>query len=444
MQPDQPLQNQASPEPTAAEPLDPSAFAISRLSETRPLTSDDLALVDRVGQRLNIELRAALQALDLPERTVRTVAESLAIGRNVSERALAAARPGISGREVIEESPGVEGLRILAIAIRERRLAAALCDRVDAAIEEFVRLIQRLGPSHAKLQASLRNAALSHAPYDQTSGYFEDLRKRAFRVNRDLCGTEIQTHTCITLARPLPSDPGMMEAAGVSALLGSRSRHGGTPLVISASYAGAENYAPDTFAGAVRHAASAQQWTPAGTLLEDFSTSPLPRVTARGPRKAVVNVIDAAPGTKWPVDIVIARRFPPVPHTRVSEDKCFNTVTRIRTPAQRLVFDLYVHKSMTTPAGPLFTAFYWSQATTGDPAKDWAEQLPGTPPLQLLGRGLQHAAHPAWTRHGELARTIFDRLDWPADEFVGFRADIPFPVWAASYCITFDYTDGAE
>lgn len=389
---------------------------------------------------MGAEFRGVIDALQSQGPSVRSLSETLRIGRNISERMLAAAKHGISGRQVIMNSPGVEGLGLLAGALRERLDNPAISDRVEAAAREFVRLIHRLGPSHARLQARLRASAMEHHELDRAQDYFDALRRGAFKTNRELCGTEVRFHGLIALCRPSPDEPGKIEAAGATALLGCRSRRGGLPLVVTASYTGPEHYPPDAFGGAVRTSEESQPWVPAGTLLESFSTTPLPIVTARGPKKAVTNVIDTAPGSRWPVDVVIGRRFPPVPTSRGGREPFFNTLARVRTPAQRLVFDLYVHPSMVTPLGPTLAAYYWSPAISGDPGKDWAEQQPGTPRLQLLGRGLSRASHPAWPRHGELALHVFQTLGSAPDEFVGFRADIPYPLWGASYCITFDYS----
>lgn len=436
--------NQSFPELALDGKRSPSASSGAAESLGRGLTSDELSLTDRVGVRLGTELRGVVESLNLRDRSVRGVAETLGIGRGISERMLAASRQGLSGREVIANSPGTEGLQMLVSSLRDRIADPALCDRVEAAIQEFMKLMRRLGPSHSKLLSRLREAAMEREEFDDTRDYYETLRRRAFRINRELCGTEIGFHGLVALSRPSPTEPGMIEAAGATALLRCQSRRGGLPLVVSASYTGPEHYAPDVFGGAVRRSESSKQWTPAGTLLEDFSTSPLPVVTARGPRKAVTNVIDTAPGSQWPVDVVIGRRFPAVPTSRGSGEPFFNTVARIRTPAQRLVFDLYVHASMTTPSGPVLAAYYWAPAITGNPSKDWAEQQPGTPRLQLLGRGLSHATHPAWPRHGELAQRAFRRLGWDQDEFVGFRADVSYPLWGASYFLTFDYSEDPQ
>ena len=56
-----------------------------------------------------------------------------------------------------------------------------------------------------------------------------------------------------------------------------------------------------------------------------------------------------------------------------------------------------------------------------------------------LGRGLERAATDAWSRYGELMRSAFERLGWNADDFVGFRAEVAYPMWGAAYFAVFDY-----
>ncbi len=46
----------------------------------------------------------------------------------------------------------------------------------------------------------------------------------------------------------------------------------------------------------------------------------------------------------------------------------------------------------------------------------------------------------AYSRQGELTRELFDRLDWPEDEFIGYRCQVDFPFSAVEYNITFDFS----
>jgi hypothetical protein len=62
-----------------------------------------------------------------------------------------------------------------------------------------------------------------------------------------------------------------------------------------------------------------------------------------------------------------------------------------------------------------------------------------TPPLATLGRGIANAECDAWHRHAELTRYTFERLGWDPDEYVGYRGDVVFPIWAAKYVVVFAF-----
>jgi hypothetical protein len=53
---------------------------------------------------------------------------------------------------------------------------------------------------------------------------------------------------------------------------------------------------------------------------------------------------------------------------------------------------------------------------------------------------LDRAASPAWQKQAELTKTAFERLGWNPNDFVGYRAEIPYPMWGGAYFAVFDYS----
>ena len=57
----------------------------------------------------------------------------------------------------------------------------------------------------------------------------------------------------------------------------------------------------------------------------------------------------------------------------------------------------------------------------------------------MLGRGLGQVATDANPRHEELTRAMFDRLGWRRDDFIGYRAEVEYPLWGGAYFAVFTW-----
>jgi len=57
----------------------------------------------------------------------------------------------------------------------------------------------------------------------------------------------------------------------------------------------------------------------------------------------------------------------------------------------------------------------------------------------VLGRGLGQVATGANPRHEELTRAMFDRLGWRRDDFIGYRAEVEYPLWGGAYFAVFTW-----
>jgi len=70
-------------------------------------------------------------------------------------------------------------------------------------------------------------------------------------------------------------------------------------------------------------------------------------------------------------------------------------------------------------------------------------RFPSQPRLELLGYGLDRMHTASYPRQRELATFLFDHLGWDPNDFVGFRCELPHPIWRAGYCMSFEYIPGA-
>ncbi|MCW5754750.1 MAG: hypothetical protein KIT24_08615 [Phycisphaeraceae bacterium] len=260
------------------------------------------------------------------------------------------------------------------------------------------------------------------------------LRRRLFADAVDLMGKQMDLLLSISVVRPLPDDATRIERGGVTGFIGQQTRPGATPIAATIAHSS------DSGEGGSTRYAGLRGPNP-GALLEGFSTMPLPTVMSRGPQGGLVHIIDpAATQGENSVDVVLGHRMAPVSHPATHDTPVLNLVTRIRTPTRRLLFDVYLHRSLALSSVPLLAAYMSLPSPGVDTTPRWHERLPVSVDLRVLGPGMDASDSDAWPRHRELTQHLFQSLEWPFDAFIGYRCDVTFPVSSATYMMTFDFS----
>lgn len=426
--------------PMSLEPLLP-AHRRRGAGVASPLSSAEMAQAEEVARQLAASLKALVAWAPPPARKVRSFAAFLGIDQSLAQRTLAGAAIGPPEILTLTRVPGVEGLGLLAAAARSKGCDSLIVDGLDAALRRFTDLIDRLGGSHAKLrarvQASLRNDQSFEG--DRPGGTLEEQRERQFAGAAELAGLSEDLLGAITAIAPVPDKPETMTGFTASLHVGLRGRPGGLPMALT--FADRLDSRDEGGPSRLGRVLSDSQRGPGGTLLTEFSTNPLPVVTASATAQTVTQVVEpkvlAGPE---PVTVAIATRRGPVPIPQLQATPTQSVAVQIRTPTRRLVLDLWVHRSLAPTRAPQVGAFIYQPGMPLDPALAWYNRIPGTPVLHLLGDGLANAECDGWTRFGELTRFLFQESGFDGDAFIGFRCDVRFPLWCAAYVLWLDYS----
>lgn len=405
------------------------------------LSPDERAEAVTIAARLAEELRMLVATFPAPARRVRGMAEFLRIDRNTCQRVLAATKVGNEVLTVLLRAPGVEALRAVVSGSRARGCSPEAVAAAGAAVAQFAALVSRLGGSHARVRARVERALLGHEGGALGSAPAQvAVRRRMFSGACELAGKRVALQLSVAVVRPLPEDGARIERAGVTGFIGQQTRPGAMPLAVTFAHSSDRPEAADP---SIRY--TGLEAAAAETLVDQFSTSPLPVVTTRGPLGRVVHVIDPAlSGGRDKFDVVLGHRMSPVSHPAQHETPVLNLVSRIRSPTHRLLLDVYLHRSLAMSSAPSVGAYVSIPAPGADSTPRWYERLPGTPELRVLGRALDAAESDAWPRHGDLTRFLFERLGWGPAAFIGYRCDVHYPVWGATYMVSFEFGDAAD
>ncbi|MEO0651710.1 MAG: hypothetical protein AAFZ65_13625 [Planctomycetota bacterium] len=285
-----------------------------------------------------------------------------------------------------------------------------------------------------------RRVALGSAPA-QPFGRSDDAdpQVRLFEAAREVTGRASDCWVAVYVYRPCPDDPSRVEVLRAYGLRGHSARRDAVPLVVHNFSSGIDD--PD---GDPRFAnleqARAEGRTPT-IVLENFTSSPPPLVTARQPGEFLVQSIDApSPSGGAPVDLMLATRSS-FPHPANHDPHLEEVWALVNFPARHLLLDVYLHPDLARRSVPSLDAHLWGPDFSQQVGDRWQTRFSHTPPLQLLGSGIRTAGPAAFPRLPELTAELFARSELDPTSYVGFRCDVPYPLWRAGYCVTFDFSE---
>ncbi|MBD3336393.1 MAG: hypothetical protein GF355_12840 [Candidatus Eisenbacteria bacterium] len=110
-------------------------------------------------------------------------------------------------------------------------------------------------------------------------------------------------------------------------------------------------------------------------------------------------------------------------------------------PVDHMVFDLFLHEDLERRIRPGIEAHLHRMPLEAHPGDRCLTRLPGSLKLGLLRRGLDHAGCNVYPRQSALMNHVLEKIGWPANECIGFRCKVEYPVWRAGYHIPFEYVE---
>jgi hypothetical protein len=422
----------------------------SHSERVRPLLATELAAVEGVGQRLSSELARLVRWIPAHSRSVRTMAAFLDVDRNTCQRIIAAVHPSVGGMEAFIRLPGVKPLRGVVVQARARRAPAELVAGLVAALDQLESVTRQRGESLARLKARVESA-LAVGSQEQARagggvGAVGELaqRRSLFLEHAQLLGRRMRASCLVTAIGPHADDPAMVEQAWVRGMVGVRLQPGGAPLslgIASTDRGRAAQGGLATFNPLGQRAGKGER---TAALVPELSSAPLPTMTTRGPAGSLVTVLDPVAAGGDEMDVAFATRISHVQHPTLASPEVFHTSSVMLTPTARLVFDVYLHRSLAIASVPACGAFQYTMSMSDDIGENWPFRLPGTYRLSLLGAGLGQAGCEAWEGHAAATRYLFGQTGWRADDYVGHRLDVEYPLWGSSLYQWFDFRSAAE
>jgi hypothetical protein len=351
------------------------------------------------------------------------VARQLGIDKNLAWKAHRIANEP-NTVDMLRHLPGNPGIERLLKALRKRRLDRAVLDTLEAAVADLDRMIATHCGDRTKFQMMMNSVA--ERPSEQVA---EQHRRELVRGASYVWGAHTRVILRMDFLAP-SQQSGLMDIAAVRGFVDLVRFRREVPWAMS--YLRTTDNDMEERRRIVREPLDPRRaGVDAAPLLTEFCSQPLPetRRVAAAPGFLRDELVEAPVGATGLVTCVageVARGF-----ASYYRDE-HNTIGRhhvlIRTPAETLIFDLYVHRDLVSAMGPSFYLYSNLDVTPESPANVLERyRLPTTEHVRSLGSFPPIAATPEVSRYHELTEYVFERLAWNPRDFAGFRLQMAAP-----------------
>ncbi len=416
-----------------------------------PSATADAESAGRVGDRLQSELAALLDEFPVEQRPVASMARWLGVSRPICHRTVATARAPGGGLAALREAPGVRGLAAFLSAARNRSVDPERLDSAESAVSAYATLLERHGGRKKMLLALDRTvpAAGDSSRPPMVRSEELDARLLAFEGARGLTRREYGTELAVYIYGPSSRFHGRFDCTTALGLIDVQRQEGAMPIcpVTSSDTEFLLRRDEPSLGPLSRPLGEAQRSV---GLIREFCSSPAPRLVTRRQQGRVPILIEPGDDARGPFDIVLGAIYQGNPHPAADEPRTQFCHICSDGPSRRLIMIVYLHRSLATAAVASSGVFAkhpvgvveFDHAGTPRvvlPRDRWYDRLPGSPAIEYLGLGTSRLHGSPYPRLAPLAEHLFRLGGWEADQFVGYRMSVEFPVWNTHHLMWFDF-----
>ncbi len=352
------------------------------------------------------------------------VERSLGVSKKLAWQVFRAAtsdNPLSSGARV----PGRAAARQVVAAARRVGIDDALATRINDATERFFAAVDAHADDRSTFDLMVRSVT-----GEGIEGHDAELKRTAFRVNRELVGRCCDVDVFTLLVIP-STEPGHMDMCSLRGLHGLRRLRPDVPLVIS-------RHRFDQGEGNVRTREpvfdAAIEGGPLG-LVGEFSTEPLPEISAHTGKDGYTRFVAKADrlGTSSAVSCYLADVARGLPICTPDGSAAIGNIHEIGTPAEVLYQDMLIDRRLLAEdefglISPELRVLSRRQDTTAWPGDDRGVLLPTEERLVRGGRGASALSTTELPHYAGMVERTAERLAVDLDDMVLFRVRIEHPV----------------
>ena len=395
--------------------------ALTKRVSTQPFEKQALTVLGR----LRASLAAAINAIPGNVSRATDLQRAARIDMNLSWRLLKVARaadPLSAGPHV----PGPAYIRTFLKAAARAGVRSALLEAVEAAAEEFERLVKKHAGDRLTFN-SMVSGLLGNEDADQ---FNLQQRRAAFRANRHLWGLQATTQVRCAFLN-VGDDPAKVTLALLDGYIDLRQLRRSAPLTVSRALVTDDadtllpvRSRPIAPEGAGEHGLA---------LMPEFCSQPPPRLREVRAAGGYLTGELVSPGVGKEGAITCFTGWwaqDAVPRYRSEGDQCASLMTMVRVPCEAVTFCVLVRRGLLANLELKLAVYSDHRAELPYPNGDCRMEKLLLPDevVTHVGRGAQALCTPDVPRLAEMVQYVFDRLGWDGEQFEAYRCRIAYPI----------------
>ncbi len=330
--------------------------------------------------------------------------------------------------------PGASGFRILVRAVTDAGADAPSIAEFQAAVDAYAELVQRHGGDRASVQIMLSGTRSEDRT--QTS-----LRRDAFKAASFVAGVQADAYV-LTFFVAKAKEPGRLDIALVRAFFGVRRLRERAVFSVTRPVVSGDQGQPSpvfvheplsdpaTLAHAGGDEVTLRSAHEIG-LIPEFCSRPMPRFARASVfhNRLDYELADGSVGKPGMVDCVVGEVLRSVVSNRSTPgNEIAEHAMQIRVPVRTAMLNVYVQDGALPPGEPTVAVYseYRGEEFRRGPDRERC-RVPGHEAVECPGAGPQAGNCTEAPRFTELAQLVFNRLQWPGEQFKLYRVRMQHP-----------------
>jgi hypothetical protein len=328
--------------------------------------------------------------------------------------------------------PGSSGIEILLGALKTGGADEAMIEAARSAVGAVDRLIEVHTGDKATLELMLTSMSREGRQARE-----EQHRKLLYRGASYLWGVQAKVLLKAGFIAPNPDKPELFDWAAVSGLVGFRRLRADVSWVI-----GTRRYSKTD--GTIESHQVLRAIDPVHDgldqvpLMGEFCSKPLPQLRSVLAPDGNLNyeVVQGPVGNTAAINCVVGTFARQIGSLRRDDGGLSQEhLAAIDTPVEGLLFDIFLHRSIELAGSPEPTLHSRLHGPLGKDKRSGDLHMPED--VQGLGDGPPVVATSDFSEYSGVIRSVFERLEWDASEFRGYRLQMKYPPLATTVAIRY-------
>lgn len=410
------------------------------------LTKNDLEEARDLGKRLAVEATRLMATVPTEYHGPYLLARYLGADRSACQRLYAAVAN--VDEETVARAPGPKALTKLAEAISAKGVDPSIAVGLLAAAARMDVFFKAIGGNQRAYEKRLLLTRQFEADPRGLANQSDDVKQsvadpspseRHFKSASELAGRSSECMVRMMILRPSRTNPGKLDVIGALGYVGYRQLADQVPPLYS-KLVNIRSSVP--IEQAVNWKGLASSTDPAPNFLISEFSSAWWRISNVPSETGTVRLAELEPHKRQASSNLFFAdaSFGLAPDPRFYENGSDEFWIGVHYPTRRLIFDVYLqhdYARCTTHIADVHLLQKLPQL--GDEHLRWLTRIGEPNQLIHLGTGLSAASTDTYPSYRELAEHLFKTVRWDPQDFVGFRYDVPYPIWRADYRMYFQY-----